>query len=382
MSGGENKKVVVGMSGGVDSSVALMLLKNEGYGPIGVSLKYDVWKDECNSCRENVCCSKESFAIAKNICKKLGVDHSIVDVSKEFKKEVIDYFTKELKANRTPSPCVFCNPKVKFKSLLDFADKVGAQYVATGHYARVRCHCEPRAMARGAAISNTDCFADARNDCNYQLLKAKDEEKDQTYSLSFLTQKELARIIFPLGELTKTQVYKIAKEQEGFEVFEKRKQSQDFCFISGNSIPEFLKKEIGIKKGEIINVQGKRLGEHSGLHFYTIGQRKGIELADGPHFVVKKDVDTDALIVSRNKSEFAKKEVVLGPFNLISVKSLKRPINVLAKLRSGAKPQRAVLSQERDHLLLDFEKKQGSVTPGQIAVFYDGYTCLGGGVIS
>ena len=134
----DNKRIVVGMSGGVDSSVSLLLLKKREFEPIGVSLKYDIWRDKCNGCKENVCCSEESFAIAKKICQKFGVEHYVVDVSKEFKKQVIDYFVYELKNNRTPSPCVFCNPKVKFRSLLNFADKVGAKYVATGHYTRVR----------------------------------------------------------------------------------------------------------------------------------------------------------------------------------------------------------------------------------------------------
>ena len=206
--------------------------------------------------------------------------------------------------------------------------------------------------------------------------------KDQTYSLSFLTQKELARIIFPLGELTKTQVYRIAKEQKGFEIFEKRKQSQDFCFISGNFLSKFLEKEVGIKKGNIVDGKSEKVGEHKGLHFYTIGQRKGIELAGGPYFVVEKDIDTNTLIVSRNRSQFAKKEVILKPFNLISKGNLEKPIKVMARIRSGAKPQNAKLSQYENDLLLNFTKKQDFVTPGQIAVFYDGEICLGGGVIN
>lgn len=380
------------MSGGVDSSVSLLLLKNQGFEPIGVSLKYDVWQDKCNSCKENICCSKESFAIAKNICKKLGVEHHIIDVSEEFKKEVIDYFVKELKANRTPSPCVICNPNVKFKSLLDFADKVGVKYIATGHYARIRAvkSERPRLPAGRLKVKR------------FELLKARDKTKDQTYSLSFLTQKELSRIIFPLGELTKAEVYKIAKKQEGFEVFEKRKQSQDFCFISGKSLPKFLKKEIGISKGNIKDDSGKKLGTHEGLHFYTIGQRKGIDISGGlaprseddlprvasakrgagPYFVVEKDVDTNTLVISQNKSQFAKSEVILKPFNLISGESLKRPIKVTAKIRSGASAQEAKPTQKGDSLYLDFSKKQNSVTPGQIAVFYRSNICLGGGVIN
>ena len=332
---------------------------------------YDIWRDECNKCRENVCCSKESFAIARRICKRIGAEHHIVDVSKEFKKEVIDYFIRELKANRTPSPCVFCNPKVKFRELFKFAEKVGAEFVATGHYARV----EPSPKSEGSTL----------------LLKAKDEEKDQTYSLSFLTQKDLARIIFPLGDLTKDQVYEIAKKQKGFEIFEKRKQSQDFCFISKGSIPRFLEKEIGINEGLIMNTSRKVVGTHRGLHFYTIGQRRGIGIAGlrlqdkkaetRPYYVAAKDEDTNTLFVSRNRSQFAKSEIMLKPYNLISEESIKKPIKVTAKLRSTAMLKGANLSRCGDSLSLKFSQKQQFVTPGQVAVFYDGQVCLGGGCI-
>ena len=171
------KKIVVGMSGGVDSSMALILLKKQGWEPVGLSLKYGIWQDKRNLIRENVCCSRESFEIARSICKKLGVSHYIFDVSKEFKKEVIDYFVLELKNNCTPNPCVVCNPKLKFKKIFQWARKNGIKYVATGHYAVTKKN------------SKTGEF---------ELLKSKDKEKDQTYSLSFLPQKWLKYTIFPL----------------------------------------------------------------------------------------------------------------------------------------------------------------------------------------
>jgi len=360
------------MSGGVDSSVALYLLKEQGYEPVGVSLKYDVWKDPRNECRENVCCTKESFTIAKKICKQLGIKHYIVDISKEFRCQVIDYFIREYKNSRTPSPCVLCNLNVKFKALIGFADEIGAKYIATGHYARIR------------AVKSSKLKAES-----FELLRAKDKNKDQTYSLCFLNQAILSRAIFPLGELTKEEVYKIARGREGFEVFGKRKQSQDFCFVSGKSLNLMLEKEIGAKRGEIVNEGGKVLGEHKGLHFYTIGQRKGIDLAGGPYFVIEKNKNTNELVVSADAKFNARKKASIFPVRFISGSGPSEPIKVVAKLRSTAKPASAKLVQAKHGYILEFDKPQMAVTPGQIAVFYDasggaGFSeiCLGGGVIN
>jgi len=364
------------MSGGIDSSVALYLLKKQGYELIGVSLKYDVWKDSRNECRENICCTKESFAIAKKICKLLGVKHHIIDISKEFRCQVIDYFIREFKDNRTPSPCVLCNLNVKFKALIDFADKIGAKYVATGHYARVR--------ERTLAVKSPTCQQTGKKSKVkiYELLKAKDGRKDQTYSLCFLNQSILSRVIFPLGELTKEEVYRIAEEQEGFEIFEKRKQSQDFCFVSGKSLNLMLEEEIGTKHGKIVDEKGKILGKHKGLHFYTIGQRKGINLAGGPYFVIEKCRNTNELVVSTDAKFSAKKEVNLFPIRFISGSGPKRAIKIKAKLRSTQKPARAKLVQAGSGYVLECNRPQLAVTAGQIAVIYQGETCLGGGVIN
>ncbi len=252
----KKKRIVVGMSGGVDSSITLVLLKKQGFNPVGVSLKLEVWKDKCNVLRENVCCTKESFDIAKKICKKLNVPYYVYDVKKEFKKEVMDYFLSDLKKNRTPNPCVVCNRYLKFKKLFEFAKKKGIKYVATGHYAQVRFNKKTK---------------------RYELLKAKDKTKDQSYGLSFLPQKWLKWIILPLGNYTKKKVFKIAKK-EGFEFFLKRKQSQDLCFVSKRAIPKYIEKKIGVKPGKIVDTKGNVLGEHKGVHFYTIGQRRRLGL--------------------------------------------------------------------------------------------------------
>ncbi|MFH1889978.1 MAG: tRNA 2-thiouridine(34) synthase MnmA [Candidatus Kuenenbacteria bacterium] len=357
------KKIVVGMSGGVDSSVALILLKKASWQPVGVSLKYAIWQDKENSLRENVCCSQESFDVAKKICEKLGVEHYVFDVSSEFKKEVIDYFMDELKNNKTPNPCVVCNPNLKFKKLFEWAEDRNIQYVATGHYAKTKC--------KKQLTGNRECL----------LLKSKDKHKDQTYSLSFLPQKYLKHLVFPIGKYTKPQVYKIAK-REGFDFFEKMKQSQDFCFVAGKSMSKFLSKVIGKKAGEIHDTYGNLLGKHQGLHFYTLGQRKGIKLAGGPWFVAGFDITKNILIVSKNENNLKAQQAILSPFHFISSKPLEKPLKVKAKIRYAHKAAKAVLyPAENGKLKIIFKKPQKSITPGQYAVFYKGKVCLGGGKI-
>ena len=354
----QQKQILVGMSGGVDSSMALLLLKKQGWQPIGVSLKYAVWKDKNNLLRENVCCSAESFKIAKKICEKLGVPHYISDVSKEFKKEVIDYFLKELKNNRTPNPCIICNRYLKFKKLFEWAKKHNIKYVATGHYAGIK-----KNLKTG----------------KYQLLKVKD--KDQTYSLCLLPQRWLRYIVFPLENYTKKEVYRIAKKH-GFEFFLKTKQSQDFCFVANKSIHCFLEKEIGIKQGLIKDTENNILGKHQGLYFYTIGQRKGIKLPNGPYFVSKLDVSKNVLIVTKKKKELYQKEIFLSSCHFVSGVFPLNKIRVKAKIRYQQALVSAVLfplSKNRAKLI--FDKPQRAVTPGQFAVFYQKNVCLGGGRI-
>jgi tRNA-specific 2-thiouridylase len=357
---GKNKKIVVGMSGGVDSSIALVLLKEQGWDPIGVSLKYAVWKDKDNLIKENVCCNVESFNIAKTICNKLNVPYYIVDVSKDFENGVIEYFKKELKENRTPNPCVICNRYLKFKSLFKWANDNGIDYVATGHYAKTEKNQETG---------------------EYQLLKSKDLEKDQTYSLCFLKQEWLKNIILPLGDYLKKDVYEIAKKQ-GFDIFLKKKESQDFCFIANKAMSSFLEKEIGVKPGEIKNMEGKVIGEHKGLHFYTIGQRKGINLSGGPYWVIEKDLKSNALIVSLDSKDdnLSKKDILLSNFNFVSGE-VKLPINVEAKIRYNQSLGKAILKELKGKIILSFDKPQRAVSSGQFAVCYIGDICIGGGDI-
>lgn len=346
------------MSGGVDSSVSLMLLKKAGYEVSGVSLKFDTWK--CSR-RENVCCSEQSFCLAKKIAASYGVNHRIIDARSLFSKEVIGYFKEELKNNRTPSPCVFCNPKVKFLSLLKYADEIGAEFVATGHYAQVE---ESEIFSKKQVV----------------LKRGRDKEKDQSYSLSFLTQKELKRIIFPLGELTKREVYEIAKQNKIFNVYKKIKQSQDFCFLDAKDYSRFIDQQLRPSGGPIVDIQGRQIGSHHGLMQYTLGQRKGIGLAGGPFYVVAKK-SPNILVVSTHRQDTFKNKAILKPCNLIN-KPPKEQINILVKARSSEKLHRARLSIENEHLVLHYKKPVSQLVPGQIAVFYKGDICLGAGVIN
>jgi len=357
-----NRQVVVGLSGGVDSSVSLLLLKKQGYQPIGVSLKYAVWQSKENILKENICCSQESFAIARKICQKLKVPYYTIDCRDEFKRKVMGYFLSVLKDKGTPNPCVVCNKLVKFKKLFEFAKEKGAQYVATGHYARIRKN---------------------QKSGDYELLKGKDKKKDQSYFLCLLKQNQLKNIIFPLGNLTKEKVYQIAKK-EGFNFFTKTKQSQDLCFVSRQSIPFYLEEKIGFQPGEIIDIQGNLLGQHQGLYFYTIGQRKKIKLSDGPWWVVSFKKKKNQLIVTNKENDPAlfSRTIIVSNVHFISGKAPQKVIKIEAKTRFSQPLASAKLySLQKNKLKLVFEQSQKAVTPGQWAVFYQGEICLGGGVI-
>ncbi len=353
----KSKKVVLGMSGGVDSSVALYLLKEQGFEPIGVSLRFSYWKSSKNRLKENICCSKENILRAKRVCGQYGVPHLIIDARKEFQRAVINYFVKSLKNNTTPSPCLFCNRDVKIAALLSFAQKQGIEKIATGHYAKT----------------------EKRGD-KYFLLQAKDKKKDQSYFLCLLSPNQISKLILPLEEQTKAQVYEMAKKEK---IDASPRQSQDLCFVEDSSIKSLLKETIGIKKGKIIDKKGRILGEHLGLHFFTIGQRKGIELSGGPYWVTGFDYKDNFLFVT-NESEdpvLFSREVVLSEVNFISGKAPEKPIKVQAKCRFQQPLKRAMLFSRKNSAKIVFQESQKAVTPGQITAFYRGKTCLGGGII-
>lgn len=356
----KSRKIVVGMSGGVDSSISVLLLKKQGWDVVGVSLKLAHWKNKSNILGENACCTAESLDIAENVCKKLGVPYYKFDVSKEFKRDVMDYFVSELKHNRTPNPCVICNRYIKFRKLFEWAKKHSIKHVATGHYARIRFNTHTK---------------------EYELLRPKDLNKDQTYGLSWLPQKWLKYIVLPLADYTKDEVYQLAKKQ-GFEIFLKRKQSQDLCFVSGRAYPKYLEEKVGKRPGPIKDEKGNVLGKHDGLHFYTIGQRKGVGLR-ARYYVKDRDFKTNSLIVTKNKKDINSKELILSPFSFISGKPPRKEKIIQAKPRYCLSPSKATLFPPEDgKIRVVFDVPQPCVAPGQFCVLYDKEVCLGAGVIN
>jgi len=349
----KKKKIVIAMSGGVDSSVAATLLKEAGFDVIGIFMKF--WKDSSNSSEqagENRCCSVESEKLARLVANQIEIPFYILNVEKEFKKRVVDYFLKEYKAGNTPNPCIVCNKEIKFGILIDKALKLGADFVATGHYAQTK---------------------------KRKLLKGRDKNKDQSYFLWQLNQKQLSRVLFPVGNYTKPEVRKLARK---FNLpTAQTPESQEVCFID-DSANNFLKKYLKTKPGNIKDVSGKILGKHQGLWFYTIGQRRGLEISQGPWYVVNKDFKKNILIVSKNEKDLLKKEFIVKNVNWISGKEPKLPITAEVKIRyKSAFVKARILKYKKDSVKIIFEKPQIAVTPGQSAVFYAGQQLLGGGII-
>lgn len=352
------KKVIVAMSGGVDSSVVAAMLKKEGFDVIGVFMNF--WKDvSLNKAYENRCCSLEAIESARKIAQIIGISFYVLNVQNDFKKKVVDYFLDELERGNTPNPCVVCNREIKFKVLFEKMLELEADYVATGHYARIEriMNHESRSM-------------------DFKLLEAVDKNKDQSYFLHTFSQKQLAKILFPLGDYTKTETRKMAKKL-GLPVYNK-KESQDVCFIPEKGYESFLKKHISFKKGNIFDSKGNILGTHDGLPFYTIGQRKGIKIGgNGPYYVIKKYFGKNRLIVGEKKELFSKK-MTLKKVNWTGEKP-KFPCEILIRVRYRSPLFRAIINKDS----VEFKKPQEAITSGQSAVFYsEKGEVIGGGTIA
>lgn len=351
----ENKtKVIVGMSGGVDSSVTALILKNKGYEVIGVTL--DIWQD-CNSINR-----QNSINDAKKICDMLEIKHLVFDVKEEFRKRVIDPFAKEYMEAKTPNPCVRCNKYLKFEALLQKAKELNVNFIATGHYANIEKD----------EISG-----------RYYIKKSINDKKDQSYVLFDLTQEQLSHIIMPLGEYSKEEIRKIA-EENGF-INANKKDSQDICFIENNDYASFIEKEYIYKSkiGNFVDLNGKKLGIHKGIVNYTVGQRRGLGLSlKYPMYVVKVDKEKNEVILGREE-ELLKYELICKNINLMKIENIDIPIKVKAKIRYNAKEAEAtIIKIEKDKIKVDFVLPQKGIAPGQAVVFYDDDKCIiGGGII-
>jgi tRNA-specific 2-thiouridylase len=350
-------RVLLGMSGGVDSSVAAYLLKEQGHDVIGVTMK--VWPQDCVSRAEDKCCGPQAVADARGVAHTLGIPHYVVDEANEFEKLVIDYFSSEYKAGRTPNPCVMCNEKLKFGNLLTKARALGATHIATGHYARIERDAADRAS----------------------LLKAVDAHKDQSYFLFSLRQEQLAAAILPLGGLTKPETRAIAKKM-GLKTYDKE-DSQEICFVPGNDYTAFLKSHLGEKEfhpGGIYFRDGTKMGDHEGIEFYTVGQRKGLGGGHGrPVYVIDIDAATQRVIVG-DYDDLLRGDCFLSQTNWSD--EIKGPIEVTTKIRYNYKEVRAIAHPlPGNRARLEFLEPQRSVSPGQAAVCYVGDHVIGGGWI-
>lgn len=385
-------KVFVGVSGGVDSSVALALLKNEGYDVTGVFLK--VWAPDFLPCDW-----REERRSAMRVCATLDVPFITIDCEAEYKKEVVDYMIREYSEGRVPNPDVFCNKYVKFGVFLKKALEMGVDYVATGHYAQVKENLlnrdssgDSRSRAgeseRAESLRGDACSARDTVNKNFQLYESVDKEKDQSYFVYTLGQHELSHALFPIGHMTKPEVRKLA-HKFGLPTATK-KDSQGLCFIGKIDMKEFLTHYIETKEGEVLNTKGKVIGFHDGAIFLTIGQRHGFTVTkktgdDPRYFVVSKDLEKNTVTVGSKESDGDKinsiKEIVLKDLHLISddEKDIENKISV--RIRYRQQKQICEVKKENDGYHVVFDEPQSGIAVGQSAVFYDGEVCVGGGII-
>ncbi len=353
----EEKTVVVGMSGGVDSSVTALLLKQEGYKVVGLFMKN--W-DEQDS--RGSCTAEQDYEDVRRVCDKIGIPYYTVNFTQEYMDNVFSCFLRDYEQGRTPNPDVLCNREVKFKPFLNFAKSIGADYIATGHYAQIK-HCGDK----------------------HYLIRAVDENKDQTYFLNQLSQNQLKDVLFPVGHLLKSQVREIAK-QNGL-INANKKDSTGICFIGERKFREFLKGFIPAQKGKLMTLDGKVVGEHEGSMYYTIGQRKGLNIGgvkgeEGRWFVVNKDIKNNIVYVSHNEDLLLCSELLASDFNFIPTKPDVDEFECQARYR-----HRQPLFNVKVKILQDgkvqvkFLTPQRAVNEGQYVVLYDNQLCLGGGYI-
>jgi tRNA-specific 2-thiouridylase len=363
----ENKSTLIAMSGGVDSSVAALLMQEAGYECIGTTLRLFDNEDTANycaaeNCSAKSCCSLEDVDYARQVCARLDIPFYVFDFSADFRTNVMDRFVSEYEKARTPNPCIDCNRFIKFDRLHDRMREIEFQTVTTGHYARVKFDA-----ASG----------------RYQLLRGVDHTKDQSYVLYALTQNQLAHTSFPLGELTKSEVRKIA-EAHGF-ANAKKADSQDICFVPDGRYADFIEHFTKRKypHGNFVDIKGNIIGTHEGLFRYTIGQRKGLGKAFGkPMYVVELKPETNEVVLGE-EGDLLNSQITINDINLISTESIPEEIHAQVKIRYSQDAAGATMLQTgADEIKIKFDKPARAATPGQAAVIYDGDVVIGGGTIS
>ncbi|KPJ69073.1 thiouridylase [candidate division WOR-1 bacterium DG_54_3] len=355
-------KVVAAMSGGVDSSVAAALLKKQGFNVIGVTMQ--VWPSKKAL---GGCCTFEAIDDASRVADCLNIPHYILNFRDAFKEKVVDNFVEEYKNGRTPNPCIRCNQFIKFDHLMEKAKELGAEYVATGHYARIKLKIKNEKLKMK----------------EYLLFKGTDKRKDQAYVLYMMGQKSLAHTLFPNGELTKAEVRKLARDF-GLPVHD-RKESQEICFIEDDDYARFLREVYpeAVRPGPILDKDGNILGMHGGIAFYTLGQRRGIgHHRSLPKYVIQINRERNAIVIG-GQEETLGNELLAERVNYVSGDVPQEPLKISAKIRYNSPEAEAVLYPLEDNKAkVVFKKRQRAITPGQSVVFYKGDEVIGGGIIS